>query len=78
MDRADVGVIERGSSVGFALKTVLKGRIIGRVFREDFDRDVAAEAGIVRSINLPHPARAEGGEYFVRAEAGTWGDGHGG
>jgi hypothetical protein len=43
------------------------GRSIPR--RHDLDRDVAAPACVVGAIDFAHPARANGGDDLVDAEA---------
>ena len=47
------------------------------LFRQDLDRDLAAETRVPRPVNLPHPSRAEGRKDFVRTEAGSGRKSHG-
>ena len=54
VDLADVGMIQRGDSLGFALEAF--GKLRGR----DFDGDVAIQARIVGAIHLAHAADAYG------------------
>jgi hypothetical protein len=59
---ADVGVIERRNRTRFA------GEALGELGVGDFDRDVAAKAGIMRAIHFAHSALAHESENFIRAE----------
>ena len=43
---------------------------------EDLDRYVAVELGVFREVHLAHPARAEGRQDFVGAEATSCGQCH--
>ena len=43
---------------------------------QHLDRDVAAEAGVARAVDLAHPAGAEKAEDLVRPETRTHRDGH--
>ena len=46
-------------------------RVCRKLFRQDFDGDITAKAGVVRAIDLAHAASAEEGDDVVRAEAST-------
>ena len=48
----------------------------GKGRREDFDRDIAAEARIAGAVDLAHAAGADGGQDLIRAEMGAWRQGH--
>ena len=55
VERADVGVVERGDGLGFALKAVAE------LARGNFDGDGPAEAGVGAAVDLAHAAFAEEG-----------------
>ena len=61
-------MVQRGQDLGFALKAGEPFGIVGEKVGEDFDRHVAVELGVLRAIDLAHPAGPEGGENLVRAE----------
>src|SRR5574341_298557 len=69
---ADVGVIQRRKYTRFALEARLAVGVGAEAVRQDFDGHVAAEARVVRPIDLAHPARADGGGDLVRAEPSAW------
>jgi hypothetical protein len=46
------------------------------VFGKDFDRDRAVETSVARTVYLAHPARADRGANFIRAEPGARGKCH--
>ena len=69
VQRADVGMIELRDRAGFAVEPLAELRIGGERLREDLDGDRAIEPRVARLVDLAHPAGAEGGENFVRAEA---------
>src|SRR5207249_8670226 len=58
VDRADVGVIERGSSASLAAETFERLSILGQVIRQKLERDKAAELGVFGLIHDAHPAAA--------------------
>src|ERR1019366_1673591 len=68
VDGQDVGMVEHPGRSRFLLEPPQRLDIPGEIAREDFDRDVAAEAGILRSVHLAHSARADGREDLVRTE----------
>ena len=75
VDRADVRMIQRREDLCFPLKTRETIGIIGEEVGKDLDRDVTLQLRVSRAIDLPHAAGPKGGEDFVRAEAGTGGEG---
>ena len=75
-ERADVRVVQRGDGAGLALEPLLQIGIGGDVLGEDPDGDGAIQAGVAGLIDLPHPARAEGGLDLVGAERGAWIESH--
>ena len=59
VDRADVGMVERGEHPRFAFEA---GQPIGIVLertRQDFDRDLAPQPRIARAVDLAHPPDAQ-------------------
>ena len=67
--RRDVGMIQRGERLRFALEPRDPLGIGREQLGQDLDRDVAIELRVARAVDLAHPARAEGGENLVRSEA---------
>jgi hypothetical protein len=70
-DGGDAWMIECRKDLRFALKPREAIRIVRQRGWEDFDRDVATELCIARTIHLAHTAGADGGEDLVRPEAST-------
>ncbi len=48
-----------GGGTGFPDKTVQRLAIVDQIVGDEFERDMAAEAGIFRVVNQPHAATAE-------------------
>ena len=71
VQRADVGMIQRGDGAGFALEA------LSETLHRNFDGNVAVQAGIASPVHLAHPALADGPEDFVGAEAGASSESHG-
>ena len=59
VDRADIRMIERRRSLGFAAKPFERLPILSDVFREKFQRDKAVEARVLRFVNNTHAAAAQ-------------------
>ena len=59
VDGADVGVIEGGSGLGFALEASERLRVGGDVFGEKFECDEAMEAGVFGFVDDAHAAATE-------------------
>jgi hypothetical protein len=59
MDGADVGMVQRRGSFGFAAKAAEGLRIPGEVFGEKFKSDEAVEAGILCFVDYSHSAAAQ-------------------
>ena len=71
VDGDDVGIVERGRSLGFALES-RQVRGIGReIRRKHLDRHAPIEPGIARRVDFPHSACADRRQDFVGAEPGT-------
>ncbi len=54
-----MGVVQRGSGLGFQDETLLGCRVPGHVRREEFQGDEAFEIGVLGFIDHPHPAFTE-------------------
>lgn len=67
----DIRMVKGGEDLGFAPKPGQAIGIIGDGGQEDLDRDVAVQSTVVRAIGLAHPARPEGSDDLIRAEART-------
>ncbi|MGB7220680.1 MAG: hypothetical protein WBD07_17915 [Vicinamibacterales bacterium] len=64
-------MVEGCEDFGFALKTRQPLGVLGEGLWKYLDGDVALQAGITRSVDLTHPAGADGGDDFIRAEPST-------
>jgi hypothetical protein len=71
IEMADVGVVERGDGAGFL------GEALGELSIGNFDRDIAAKAIVVGTIDLAHAALAHQRKDLVGAEPVTFGQRHG-
>ena len=65
MDGADVGMVEGGSSPGFAAEALQRLGILRQVFGEKLQSNVAAQAEVLGLIDHTHPATAQLREDFV-------------
>ena len=59
VDGANVGMVQRRCSFGFALKAAERLRVFGYVVGQKLERDEAAELEILRLIDHTHPAPAQ-------------------
>jgi len=66
----------RGDGAGFLLEALAAGGIGGEAGGENFQGDVAGEAGVAGSIDLAHAADADKRFDFVRTEAISCGERH--
>ena len=57
-DRNNIGMVQRGSSLGFLLKAAETLVIARPVFGQDFDGYVALQRGVAGTINFAHSTRA--------------------
>src|SRR5262245_58322078 len=73
---SDVRMIQGREDFGLALESRQPLVIAGDVGRQDFDRDVALQLRIARSIDFAHSAGAEGRDYFVGTEPVSGGERH--
>ena len=69
VDRGDVGVIELGEELRFALEARQALLVLGEGGRQDLDRHLALQARVGGAIDLAHAALAELGGDLVGAEA---------
>src|SRR5690348_16525576 len=58
VQRADVRMIQRRDSAGFALETLPRFRSFGQMLGKNLDCDGAVEPGVARAVDLAHAARA--------------------
>ena len=59
VDRDDVRMIEGRGGLGFAKETVLPLRVVGVLWREHLERDLALKDGVASFPHLPHAALAQ-------------------
>ena len=59
IDCADVGMIQRGSGLRFALKPSHRLGILGEFFGQELQCDEAVKRGVLCFVNHTHPATAE-------------------
>ena len=69
-------MVHRGQHLRFTLETGQPVGFVGEGFRKNLDGHIAAELGVVRLIDLAHPARANGASNLVLAECGARFQGH--
>jgi hypothetical protein len=55
VDCCNVGVVQGGEKTGFALETRQTPPVLREGFGKDLDRDIAAELGVPRPVDLPIP-----------------------
>ena len=68
VQRADIGMIQRGHGAGFAFEAGAQIVPLGDVFGQHFDRDGAVEPRVARLVHFTHPASPDCGEDLVRTE----------
>ena len=68
VDGQDVRMVEHAGRARFLLETAQRIGVGRKIARQNFDRDVALQARVLRAIHLAHAARADGHENFVRTE----------
>lgn len=71
VNRADIGVIERGQELGFATQAGEPLRIAGEGLGQQLERDLAPEFGIAGAVDLTHATRAQGGDDDEGAQGGA-------
>jgi hypothetical protein len=62
IDGGDVGMIEGGENLGFALEAGEALRVGGHGLRENLDSDLAAELRVLRTVDLTHTTFTQLGE----------------
>ncbi len=65
VDRADVGMIQRGRGLRLAPEAFERLRVAGQIFRKEFQGDEAAEIGVFRFVNHAHAAATEFFDHAV-------------
>lgn len=68
VDRKNVRVIQRRGGARFLLEAAQSVGISRECRRQNFDRDIAHEPRIARSIDFAHAARADERADLIRAE----------
>jgi len=68
VDGGDVRVIQGAERFGFPLKSREAVRIGRDLRRQDLDRDVALQPGVMSAIHLTHASRANGLDNLVPPE----------
>ncbi len=76
MDRGDVRMIQNPCRPGLLLETAQAIRVGRERGRQHLDRDLAAQARILRPIHLSHPARADLTEHFIGTKTTSCCDRH--
>jgi hypothetical protein len=76
VERADVGMLERGDRARLAVEALAELRVGGKGRRQDLDGDGAIEPGVARAVDLPHAAGADGIADFVWTETRPGGKAH--
>ena len=75
-DSRDVRVVQRGECSSLAVESCQPLGILSDRLGQYFDRHIATEVGVRRPIHLAHPAFADLGSDFIRAEASAGRQGH--
>ena len=73
VDRKNVGMIQGGDGPRLLFKSVQSTWVTRERFRNDFYSYITAETRITSAIYVPHAARANGDDNFVRTEFSTCG-----
>jgi hypothetical protein len=68
VQRADVRVRQLRNRAGFAVEALPELRVAGQILGEDLDGDRAVKPRVAAFVNLPHAARTEWREDFVRTQ----------
>lgn len=76
MNGANVGMVERGEDLRFALKSLETIRGLGKIIGQNFDGYVAAEAGVFGAVDFAHSAGAQRREYLIGTEFCAYRQGH--
>jgi hypothetical protein len=76
VDAGDVGVVERGERLGFALEAPQPLLVVRELVGQDLDRHLALEPRVLGAVDLAHSAGAEGAEDLVEGEGLAGGERH--
>src|SRR5262249_1402485 len=76
VNRRDIRVIEDARGARLLLEALQAVRLLRVRRRQDLDRDFAAEARILRAVDLSHAARAQRRSNLVWSEPGAGGESH--
>src|SRR6266540_2645138 len=69
-------MVQSGCRPGFLLEPREPVGVLRELGWKNLQRDLAAEPGVARPVNLPHSARTERSENLVGAQPGSDGKGH--
>ena len=76
-DRGDVGVLQLGQELRFALEPCPAIRVVSDLCRQNLDRHVPLQLGVGRPVDLPHPAFAQlRGHAILREDSARQVAGH--
>ena len=70
MDEGDVRVVKARERARLSLESLTPVFTCEGLLGQDLDRDVSAEARVLRPVHLAHPARAERGRGFHKDRVG--------
>src|SRR5579863_1513193 len=76
MNRGDIGMIQCGQHLRFALKARKSICIVRERFWENFDRYITPEFCVMGLVDFTHAARTNLGDDLVRAELSSSFDAH--
>ena len=65
VDRANIGMIQRGGRASFAPKSLERLRVLFQILRQEFQRHSAAEFRVLSLVDHTHPAAAQLAEDSV-------------
>ena len=71
IELADVGVIERRNSAGFALEPLFGVVLVGEMLRKNLDRDRSFKPGVAGAVDFAHAAGTDRRADLVGAEFGS-------
>jgi hypothetical protein len=71
VNSGDVGMVPRREHACLMLETGKPRWIAGELRRQHLQRDRSAEGGVVRAVDLAHPAGTNGGDDLVGTDAIT-------
>ena len=77
-DRGDVGMVQRGQHLGFALEAGHAVAVGGEFGRQDLQGDIAVQLGVMGAVDFAHPALADYfgdpvvGQHCSGLHGGSW------